>query len=1421
MSGDRPPDARQPSRAELAVPGWPAGNGSGGPVEGPLAGAEELSFVELLEAVLADQGQRWHQGERIPAREYLRRYPALEANLDYAATVVYREFVLRVEMGEAPDFQDYLADYISYASSLRCLHEADQIVDQMLAQLSSPSAPAAAVPPRPEQRPRIVDGVPEIWKPGDVILGLYEVREVFTSGGRGLVYRVRHRGWNVDLAVKCPRPECFCSEKDKDIFEGEAETWVKLSLHPHTAHCYYVRRLGGIPRVFAEFVEGGSLAEWIRTKKLYTGGPEQSLARILDVAIQFAWGLQHAHEQGLVHRDVKPGNVLLTVDGTAKVTDFGMAKARGTATETMGGKDARSFLVSAGGLTLAFCSPEQIRGQRVSRKTDIWSWGVSVLEMFSGAVTWSAGYLASEALQVLLEQGTEDEGLPPMPPALAQLLQRCFRPQAKARPKDMLEIVAVLQEVYQQVTGSRYARQTPRSTEALADSLNNRAVSLLDLNKEQEAEQLWQEALVTAPNHPEASYNLGLSRWRAGRLTDAALVHKLQEVCASHPREWLPLYLLAEVYLDQGNWVAAIATLEKITGPAAALEEVRTALAAAQDRLSSRKRFVRAFHAHTGCVSSVALSADGRHVLSSGADHTVKLWQTATGNCLRTFEGHDDWVTSVCLSPDGRCALSGSADQTLKLWEVATGKCLRTLRGHEKWARAVTLSADGRYALSGGGDGLLKLWEVASETCLRTFTGHLGPVTSVALSADGCVALSGSIDQMGKLWEVATGHCVRTLEGHTGRVLSVCLSLDGRYALSGSADKTLKLWEVATGRCLRTLEGHTAEVHAVCLSADGGHALSGSGDRTVKVWRLTGGRCLATLEGHKGAVNAVFLSTGGQYAVSGSTDQTLRLWQVPRDLPAPFLVSREPAIETAHLARTNYKQAMARAWQTLSRGDAAGAARLLRQARAQPGYSRQPEAIAQWSSLYIRLLRKALNVGWEGDTFEGHTAPVTSVCLSRNGRHALSGSADGTLKLWNVPTGHCLRNFPEQTHGVTSVCVSENGSYVLSGGTDGTLALWELATGRCLRTFQGHTDVVTSASLSSNGRQALSGSADRTLRLWDLATGRCLRTFAGHQDQVHSVSLSPDGRSALSGSAQFLLRKESEKLLSTGQLKLWETATGRCLASLGPTSAVAAVCLSTDGRYALSGGGQLMIQNQTGTLSQSSQFHLWELATGECLRTFEGHRDLVTTLCLSYDGRYVLSGSSDRTVKLWQLASGQCVRTFVGHTDTVTSVSLSADGRYALSGSSDGTLKLWILDWELEDNQPAYWDEGARPYLETFLTLHTPYGASAGPDRKRTMREILNLPLERWFKSAPTDQEFAQAWTPMGKPIWSEEDFEDMLYTLGCAGYGWLRAEGVRRKLEQMARKWNGPPPIVLPDSGLDLEQMGRKGKGSPPLPQP
>ncbi|WP_273942540.1 serine/threonine-protein kinase [Kutzneria chonburiensis] len=182
------------------------------------------------------------------------------------------------------------------------------------------------------------------WQPGETVLGLYEVKDV-RSGGMGVVHRVRHLGWQVDLAVKTPRPEKVTTAEDRRHFEREAGTWVNLGLHPHTVNCVYVRTIDAAPRVFAEWVDGGSVADAVARGGL-------TPARILDLAVQIAWGLAHAHAAGLVHQDVKPANVMLDPDGTAKVTDFGLAKAIQPAEDAPAG-------VSFGGMTRPYRSPSR------------------------------------------------------------------------------------------------------------------------------------------------------------------------------------------------------------------------------------------------------------------------------------------------------------------------------------------------------------------------------------------------------------------------------------------------------------------------------------------------------------------------------------------------------------------------------------------------------------------------------------------------------------------------------------------------------------------------------------------------------------------------------------------------------------------------------------------------------------------------------------------------------------------------------------------------------------------------------------------------------------------------------------------------------------------------------------------------------
>jgi WD40 repeat protein len=321
--------------------------------------------------------------------------------------------------------------------------------------------------------------------------------------------------------------------------------------------------------------------------------------------------------------------------------------------------------------------------------------------------------------------------------------------------------------------------------------------------------------------------------------------------------------------------------------------------------------------------------------------------------------------------------------------------------------------------------------------------------------------------------------------------------------------------------------------------------------------------------------------------------------------------------------------------------------------------------------------------------------------------------------------------------------------------------LWEVATGRCLTTFNSHCDFDPdvpysqgmqddrrdrksrwmSASISPDGRYALMSLVDDSLRLWEIASGQEIMTFEGHYEQVPAVCFSPDGRYALSGSWDMTVR-------------LWDVDgvhSGRCLRTLhGHNGNVEAVCFSPDGRHGLSS-------------SQDGSMRLWNLQTGECVRVIKG--DAGGVVCITSDGRYALT--SGATVRLWRLLDGQCLKTLEGYTkgcDGVRSVSLSFDDRYAISGGYDNTARLWEFDWEYEIPEPRDWDEGARPFLEVFLTLHAPKGPAGGSLFER--------------------------------PVWDDHDFRGLLLELGHRGYGWLRPEGVRRQLEKLTEEWKGPPEL-------------------------
>ncbi|HEY0754149.1 MAG TPA: PQQ-binding-like beta-propeller repeat protein [Ktedonobacteraceae bacterium] len=659
---------------------------------------------------------------------------------------------------------------------------------------------------------------------------------------------------------------------------------------------------------------------------------------------------------------------------------------------------------------------------------------------------------------------------------------------------------------------------------------------------------------------------------------------------------------------------------------------------------------------HSSAVTDCALSADGRLVASACSDHTLKLWDATTGAERHTLRGHSSSVIGCALSADGRLVASASQDHTLKLWDAATGAERHTLRGHAAIVTGCALSADGRLVVSSSQDGTLKLWDAASGVERHTLRGHSSAVTDCALSADGRLIVSASSDHTLKLWDAASGVERQTLRGHSFTVTGCALSADGRLIASASQDGTLKLWDEVLAAQRLTLRNYSDTARGCALSTDRRLIVSASWDGTLKLWNAATGAERHTLRGHSSRVTGCALSADGNLIVSSSYDKTLKLWDAATGTELLTLRGHS-AIVTDCALSADGRLVVSASWDgTLKLWDTAtGAERLTLRGHSSgvTGCALSADGSLIVSSSYDKTLKLwDAATGAERHTLRGHSFTVYGCALSADGRLVVSASSDHTLKLWDASTGAELLTLPGHCSSVTGCALSADGRLIVSASWDGTLKLWDAASGAELLTLHGYSSEVNGCALSADGRLIISASWDGTLKLWDVASGAERLALRDHPSFGTGCALSADGRLIISASWD-------------QTLKLWDEANGaerhalRC-----PCSWVTGCVLSADGHLIVS-------TSQDGTLK------LWNVVSGAERHTLRGHLAGVTGCALSTDGHLIVSASQDGTLKLWDAVSGAERQTLRGHANSVNGCALSADGRLIVSASSDHTLKLW------------------------------------------------------------------------------------------------------------------------------------------------
>ena len=621
-------------------------------------------------------------------------------------------------------------------------------------------------------------------------------------------------------------------------------------------------------------------------------------------------------------------------------------------------------------------------------------------------------------------------------------------------------------------------------------------------------------------------------------------------------------------------------------------------------------------------LTSIASSPDGRFLLTGSVSGRAQLWDAATGQQIRSFDEQKVGTDCVAFSPDGRQLLTGGGDHVARLWDVFTGRKIRSFTGHEIDVASVAFSADGRHVLTGSSDGTVRLWDAATGQQIRSFEGQAGDATA------------DPMNDKNLRWEMDRD----MLQMERRAITSVAFSPDGSSILAGSRDGLARLWDANSGKEIRSFAGHTEMVNSVAFSPDGHLVVTASSDKTARLWDAASGKEIRIFIGHRGAVNSVAFSPDGRSFATGSSDKTVRLWNTAGGEEIRSFLGHGGEVTAVVFSRDG------RFVFSCERGQRA--------------------------------------IGWETASgkqvriFSGHTDAVMSVAFSHDGRSILTGSRDKTARLWDTVTGQQIRSFLGHTGEVASAAFSPDGRFVLTGSEDKTAKLWDASSGAQLRSFEGHQDGVHSVAFSPDGRTVLTGSSsfggkDHAARLWNLSTGEQLRAFEGYFNSVGSVAFSPDGRFVLEGFGSWMATTDSDN-----QGMLWDTGSGQRVPSFAMHSTgINAVAFSPDGHFVATGNqeSQLLFDNNV----WNNTAWLWDAATGNPVRSFDGSTSTVNSIAFSPDGRELLTGSSDNTARLWDAGTGQLIRSFEGNANIVFSVAFSPDGRFALTGSNDTTTRLW------------------------------------------------------------------------------------------------------------------------------------------------
>jgi WD40 repeat protein/serine/threonine protein kinase len=1128
-------------------------------------------------------------------------------------------------------------------------------------------------------------------------------------GAMGITYKAFDVDLRIPVTLKVIGERYLGDESARLRFLREARAAASVR-HQNVASVFRLGRSGGNYFYAMEFVEGETLGRLIKR----FGRLDVKLA--LEIASQVAAGLSAVQRENLVHRDIKPTNVMVSFDVgtgvTAKIIDLGLAKSA-----TEGKSEAGISTPGAFAGTPHFASPEQCSGRQADIRSDLYSLGLTLWQMVTGRLPFAGSAL--EVMSQHLLAPLPIEQLKHVPQPVVNIIKRLLDKDPSRRPQSPSELQNMLRDAQSAFEVKARSRAIPRR------SIRNRKTEPPRQRKQARLSG-FREALPSEPP------GLSLEPWDFTPL----LVEKLKGFTG---REWVfqiidswrlkyapPALLivgepgvgkstvLAQLIqrnpggnilayqccradtpatLDPAGFVRNLAAMisARLDDYAAILEGPSIADALSRSETDPASAFDAAI---LSPLHKIKAPEGGRRYLVIDAldESLARRRPPRIFDVLSTrFDRLPSWLGVVASMRDDPGLLSQLGSMSIYVLSAQDRRNQEDIRRfiqnrlsqgvlHDQANNAgrVPARVENDLLKSSAGNflfvttaldavetgklsfdqietlspGLRSLYELFFNRLFPDSVADFGPLRQV-LETVAAAREPLTREQIAAATGLDAEEELPRILSRLGSFLPVC---DGRYTFfHQSLFDWLTGWNrredrpfagpyyisLKNGRrrlaehCWAEYQGGASFASVYTLRHLPGHLHEIGRDRDVRSVLLNFDFLQAKMQAagpNKLIADYDFLPE----------DAILQLVQSAIRLSAHVLMHDDHQLASQLIGRLL--------------GDGTADVQVLLQ-----------QALQNTSWPWLRPLKPTLAPpgGPLIRTFQGHTDWVCAVALTPDGRYAISVSWDRTLRLWDTESGQSIRIFEGHTHLVSvveghthlvsAVAVTPDGDFAISGSADCTLRLWDLQSGQSIRTLEGHTGPINGVAVTPDGRRVLSGSTDLTLRLWDLETGRQIRKLEGHAGPINAVAVTPDGRTAVSAS-------------SDNTLRLWDLENGESIGTLqGHPDWVHAVVVMPDGKRVISG-------------SADNTLRVWDLESRETLRTLEGHTNRVTTVSLMPDGKHAVSASADHTLRVWDLERGTLLHTLEGHTDWVTSVVVTPDGRRAVSGSADRTLRMWDLE---------------------------------------------------------------------------------------------------------------------------------------------